>query len=68
MTKPASIMLVKRHPLDGFSEFERSILACPRVDSVRRPRVIEVEGVAIGVKPIGQRVDRGALTTGKRNG
>lgn len=26
MTKPASIMLVKRHPLDGFSEFERSII------------------------------------------
>lgn len=26
MTKPASIMLVKHHPLDGFSEFERSII------------------------------------------
>ena len=26
MTKPASIMLVKRHPLDNFSEFERSII------------------------------------------
>lgn len=26
MTKPACIMLVKRHPLDGFSEFERSII------------------------------------------
>lgn len=26
MTKPASIMLVKHHPLDGFSEFERSVI------------------------------------------
>lgn len=26
MTKPASIMLVKNGPLDGFSEFERSII------------------------------------------
>lgn len=26
MTKPASILLVKRHPLDGFSEFERSVI------------------------------------------
>lgn len=26
MTKPSAILLVKRHPLDGFSEFERSII------------------------------------------
>lgn len=26
MTKPASILLVKHHPLDGFSDFERSVI------------------------------------------